>query len=155
MEAGQDDLAIEQLHKTLEIDPNFALAHFYLGLAHFRKGAFAEAIPELQRAITLSPGITFYKAGLGYAYARAGKSAEARKLLYDLKEQSKQRYVSWSDLSAIYAGLGEKDQAFACLQKAYEQRDYGLVLMKVNPLLDPLRSDPRFQDLLRHVGLPQ
>ena len=153
--AGRDDLAIEQLQKTLEMDPNFALAHYYLGWAYVRKGAFTEAIAELQRATTLSPGISDYKAGLGYAYARAGKSAEARKVLYELKEQSKQRYVSWSDFAGIYAGLGEKDQAFAFLQKAYEQRDYGLLYMKVAPFLDPLLSDPRFTDLLRRVGLPQ
>jgi len=153
--AGRDDLAIEQLRKTLEIDPNFAFAHCFLGYAYLRKGAFAEAIAEFQRAITLSPNITQYKAGLGHAYGRAGKSAEARKLLSELKQRSKQRYVSWCDFAAIYAGLGEKDQAFAFLEKAYEQRDTRVVLWgKVHPLLDPLRSDPRFQDLLRRVGLP-
>ena len=121
-----------------------------------RKGAFTEAIAEFQRAISLSPNLTQYKAGLGHAYARAGKSAEARKLLSELKEESKRRYVSWSDFAAIYAGLGEKDQAFACLEKAYEQRDTKLVTRgSLNPLLDPLRSDPRFADLLRRIGLPQ
>jgi len=153
--AGQNDLAIEQLHKTLEIDPTFANTHAYLGIAYLRKGAFAEAIAELQRAVTLSPGVTYYKAGLGHAYARAGKSAEARKLLYDLTEQSKHRYVSLFQIAFIYAGLGEKDQAFAFLEKAYEQRDYRLIYMKGDPLLDSLRSDPRFQDLQRRVGLPQ
>jgi len=154
--AGRDDLAIEQLRKTLEIDPNFAHAHHFLGYAYLRKGAFTEAIAEFHRAISLSPNLTQYKAGLGHAYARAGKSAEARKLLSELKEESKRRYVSWSDFAAIYAGLGEKDQAFACLEKAYEQRDTKLVTRgNLNPLLDPLRSDPRFQDLLRRIGLPQ
>jgi hypothetical protein len=93
-----------------------------------------------------------YKAGLGYAYARAGKSAEARALLSELKEQ--QRYVSWYDFAVIYAGLGEKDQAFAALKKAYELRDIRLTIMKVSPVWDPLRSDPRFQDLLRRISLP-
>jgi serine/threonine-protein kinase len=155
--AGQNDLAIEQLRKTLEMDPNFAFAHYILGAAYLRKGAFAEAIAEFQGATTLSPNITGYKAGLGYAYGRAGKSAEARKLLSELEELSRRRYVSWLDFEAIYAGLGEKDQAFAFLEKAYEQRDYrlvtGLVYMKVT-VPDPWRSDPRFQDLLRRVGLP-
>jgi len=150
--AGHDDLAIEQLRKTLEMDPNFPYAHYILGQAYLRKAEFVEAIAEFQRATTLSPNITLYKAGLGHAYARAGKSAEARKLLDELKEQSKRRYVSWWDIAAIYAGLGEKDQAFAFLEKAYEQR----VVMWWNggPLLDPLRSDPRFQDLQRRMGLP-
>jgi TolB-like protein/Tfp pilus assembly protein PilF len=152
--AGQNDLAIEQLHKTLEIDANFAYTHHFLAVAYLRKGAFAEATPEFQRAITLSPDITSYKGALGYAYARAGQSAEARKLLNELKEQSKRRYISWYDFALIYVGLGEKDQAFACLEKAYEQRDRRLILMKVYPLLDPLRSDPRFADLLRRIGLP-
>ncbi len=154
LNAGRDDLAIEQLQKTLEIDPNFARAHFFLGHAYLRKGAFAEAIAEYQRAITLSPNITQYKGGLGYAYARAGKSAEAHKLLSELKEHSKRRYVSWSDLAAIYAGLGEKDQAFACLENAYEQRETRVVKVNVVPFFDPLRSDPRFADLLRRIGLP-
>ena len=148
-------MAIEQLRKTLDIEPTFAHAHWFLGMAYLRKGAFAEAIAEFQRAITLSPNITQYKAGLGHAYARAGKSAEARKLLSELKEASKRRYVSWCDFAAIYAGLGEKDQAFAFLEKAYEQRDAKLFIWgKGSPVLDPLRSDSRFADLLRRIGLP-
>jgi TolB-like protein/Tfp pilus assembly protein PilF len=155
LHAGQDDLAIEQLRKTLEMDPNFAFARFVLGWAYVRKGAFADAIPEFQRATTLSPEITWNKGGLGHAYARAGRSAEARKLLSELKEHSRRRYVSWWDFAAIYAGLGEKDQAFTCLEKAYEQRDPRLVQwVNVSPSLDPLRSDPRFADLLRRIGLP-
>jgi len=153
--AGRDDLAIEQLRKTLEMDPSFAHAHWFLGMAYVRKGALAEAIAEFQRAITLSPNFTQYQAGLGHAYARAGKSAEARRLLDELKEQSKRRYVSWCDFAAIYAGLGDKDQAFACLERAYAQRDARLVELKVDARLDPLRSDPRFKDLLRRIGLPQ
>jgi len=152
--AGRDDLAIEQLRKTLEMDPNFAHAHWFLGMAYVRKGALAEAIAEFQRATTLSSNFTQYKAGLGHAYARAGKSAEARKLLYELKELSKRRYVSWCDFAAIYAGLGDKDQAFACLERAYAQRDARLVELKVDARLDPLRADLRFADLLRRVGLP-
>jgi Tfp pilus assembly protein PilF len=151
---GRNDLAIDQLRKTLEMDPNFAHAHWFLGGAYVRKGSFAEAIAEFQRAIALSPKITPYKAALGHAYARAGKSAEARKLLSELKEHSKRSYVAWCDFATIYAGLGEKDQAFASLEKAYEQRDASLVKAKVGPSFDPLRSDPRFTDLLRRIGLP-
>ena len=155
LRAGRDDLAIEQLRKTLKNDANFAHAHFFLGYAYLRKGMFAEAIAEFQRATTLSPNITTYKAGLGHAYARAGKSAEARKLLSELKDHSKRKYVSSCDFAAIHAGLKEKDQAFAFLEKAYEQHDSKLVYWgNVSPLLDPLRSDPRFSDLLRRIGLP-
>jgi TolB-like protein/Tfp pilus assembly protein PilF len=153
--SGQDDLALDQLRKTLEIDPNFAHAHWELGIAYVREGEFAKAIPEFQTATTLSPDINQYKAGLGHAYGRAGKNAEARKLLYELKELSKRRYVSGCDCAAIYAGLDEKDRAFACLEEAHEQHDYTLTSAKGNPLFDPLRSDPRFQDMLRRIGLPQ
>jgi len=152
--AGRDDLAIEQLRRTLEIDPHFAHAHFFLGYAYLRKGALAEAIAEFQRAITLSPNVPQYKSGLGHAYGRAGKSTEARKLLDELKEQSKRRYVSWCDFAAIYAGLGKKDRAFASLEKAYEQHDVVLVRATSGwSSFDPLRSDPRFQDLVRRLGL--
>ncbi len=152
--AGQPELAIGQLRKTLEIDPNFARAHFTLGNAYVRKRMFAEAIVEFQSARTLSRSGTDYIGALGHAYARAGKTAEARKVIDELKEQSKRRYVSWYNIAYVYAGLDEKDQAFACLQKAYEQHDARLVLLKVEPLFDPLRSDPRFQDLQRRIGLP-
>jgi eukaryotic-like serine/threonine-protein kinase len=107
MSAGRDDLAIEQLQKTLEIDPNFTHTHWFLGMAYLRKGAFAEAIAEFRRAITLSP-LTQYKGGLGHAYARVGKSAEARKLLSELKEQSKRRYVSWWTSPPSMRGWGKR-----------------------------------------------
>jgi Flp pilus assembly protein TadD len=102
-----------------ELDPNFAHAHWELGIAYVREGQFAKAIPEFQTATTLSPDINEYKAGLGHAYGRAGKNAEARKLLYELEELSKRRYVSGCDCAAIYAGLDEKDRAFACLEEAH------------------------------------
>jgi TolB-like protein/Tfp pilus assembly protein PilF len=152
--AGQYDLAIEQLRKTLEIDPNFAHAHFHLAMTFLRKEAYAEAIAEFQRASTLSPNVADYKGGLGYAYARAGKRAEARKMLAELKERSQRRYVSWFYVAAIYAGLDEKDQAFAFLEKAYAQHEQGLVVINREPMFDPLRSDPRYQDLLRRMDLP-
>ena len=152
--AGQYDLAIEQLQKTLEIDPNFAHAHFHLGMSYLRKEAFANAIAEFQKAVSLSPNVTDYKGGLGYAYAVAGERAEARKLLEELKARSKQSYVPWFYIAGIYAGLGEKDQAITNLEKAYEQHEQGLAVMKREPMFDPLRSDARFQELLRRMNLP-
>jgi tetratricopeptide (TPR) repeat protein len=152
--AGQYDLAIEQLRKTLEVDRNFAHAHFHLGLTYLRKDAFAEAITEFQRAVTLSPNVTDYKGGLGYAYARSGNRAAARTVLDELKEQSRRSYVPWFYIAGIYAGLEEKDQALACLAKAYEQREQGLAVINREPMFDPLHTDPRFQDLLRRMNLP-
>lgn len=154
---GQDGLAIEQLRKTIEMDPNFAHAHWELGLVYARKQEFAQAILEFQRADSLSPDITFYKASLGYAYARSGNTPEARKLLDELKALSKQRYVSPCDFAIIHAGLDEKDQAFAWLENAQEQHDFTMLLVAAKglPLFDPLRSDSRFAELLRRMGLAQ
>jgi len=92
---------------------------------------------------------------LGYAYAKSGRKDEARKLLADLKEQSKRRYVAPYWIARIHAGLDEKDEAFAWLEKAYQQRSWFLVWIKMEPQVDSLRSDSRFTDLLRRIGFPQ
>ena len=97
---------------------------------------------------------TLPRAALGHAYALAGKRAEAQRVLDDLLALSKQRFVSPYDISLVHLGLGEKDKAFEWLQKAVAERVGLLVYLKVDPLFDPLRSDPRFQDLLRRMGLP-
>ena len=92
---------------------------------------------------------------MGHAYAMAGKRGEALKMLEELKQLSNRRYVPPSGMATVYVGLGEKDQAFEWLEKAYEERDRWLVFLKVDASLDPLRSDPRFQDLLRRMNLPE
>jgi len=116
---------------------------------------FAEAIAEIQKAIDLSGGSPLSLAALGHTYAVWGKRAEAERVLNELKESSKQGYISAYSIAAIHAGLGEKDQAFIWLEKAYEERSGWLIWLRAEPISDPLRSDPRFQDLLRRVGLPQ
>jgi eukaryotic-like serine/threonine-protein kinase len=152
---GRSDLALEQLQKTREMDPNFAHVHWQIGLVRLRTGELADAAAEFQTAEALSPGITMYKGGLGHVYARMGRTAEARKLLVELNELSKRRYVSRLDLASIYTGLGEKDHAFASLEKAYQERDPRLILwLNRHPEFDALRSDPRMKDLVRRVGLP-
>jgi tetratricopeptide (TPR) repeat protein len=152
---GRTDLALEQLHKAREIDPNFAHVHWQIGLVHLRSGKLTEAAAEFQTAVTLSPGVTMYKGGLGHVYARMGRTAEARTLLEELNGLSKRRYVSELDLASIYTGLGEKDHAFAFLEKAYQEHDPRLILwLNRHPEFDTLRSDPRMKDLVRRVGLP-
>ena len=154
-ESGQNDAAVEPLRKTIALAPNFAHAHSYLGKVYLRKKMFPEAVAEFEKAATLSGRIADYLGGLGNAYARAGQTDEAQRVLDELKERTKTKYISWRDIAVIYAGLGDKDQAFASLDKAYELRDSGIVFMKVDPLFDPLRDDPRFQTLLQRIGLPE
>jgi TolB-like protein/Flp pilus assembly protein TadD len=153
--ARQYDQAIEQYRKTLELDPNFPLAHSFLGLAYVQRSMYKEGIAECEKELVISPSNTFALTGLGYAYAVAGRRAEAQKVLDKLNELSKQKYVSALDMVRIYAGFGEKDKAFKWLEKAYEDRSIGggLALIKVDPAYDPLRSDPRFADLLLRMNL--
>ncbi len=151
---GQYDLAIKQLQRTLELDPNFPVAPWGMGLAYEQKGMYEEAIAAFQRAESIAGGSPNVAASLGHAYAVSGRRREAEKIIAELKEQSKKKYVSSYQIALIYAGLGEKNQAFAWLQKAYEERSTLLAYFEMDPRLAPLRSDPRFQDLLRRIGLP-
>jgi len=151
----KNDQAIAEFRKTLELDPDFWVAHWTLGRAYEQKAMFAEAIAEIQKAIDLSGGSALSLAALGHTYAVSGRRAEAERVLNELKESSKQGYISSYSIAAIHAGLGEKDQAFIWLEKAYEERSGWLIWLRAEPISDPLRSDPRFQDLLCRVGLPQ
>jgi TolB-like protein/tetratricopeptide (TPR) repeat protein len=150
--AGRVDPAIEQLQKTLEIDPNFSIANYDLGKAYLRKQMLSQAIAEFQKSVNLFR-VSERDAALGYAYANEGKDAEARDVLRTYLRQSERAYVSWYGIAFVYTGLREKDQAFACLEKAYQQHDVRLRDVKVEPLFENLRSDPRFVHLVRRVGL--
>ncbi|MCI0487817.1 MAG: winged helix-turn-helix domain-containing protein [Blastocatellia bacterium] len=149
--ARQYDQAIEKFHKVLEMDPSFAPAHYYLGLAHEKNAMHKAAIAEFQKAIELSGGCPLMIAALGHAYAGCGKTREAQKVLDELKEMSKRKYVSSYHIATIYAGLGEKATAFHWLEEAYKERSCFLIRLKIDPLLDGLRSDPRFFDLMQRV----
>ncbi len=151
--ARRYDEAIAAYGKTLEMDPNNGFAYWALGRAYLEKGMYAEAIAAFQKAITLSGDSPDESASLGCAYALSGRKAEARKIIGDLREQSKKRYIAPSVIAAIYAALGEKDEGFVWLDKAYEEHDFILVLLKVEPMFEKLRSDPRFTVLLKRVGL--
>src|SRR5712692_4741255 len=154
--ARQYDQAIEQYRRTLELDPNFITVHGGLGAAYLHKSLYKEGIAEFEKELAISPHSAYALAGLGYANAVTGRRAEAQKLLDQLNQLSKQEYVPAVFRAQIYAGLGEKDQAFEWLEKSYEDRSIAnLAEIKVDPQFDPLRSDPRFQDLLRRMKLPQ
>ncbi|HVS20230.1 MAG TPA: protein kinase, partial [Pyrinomonadaceae bacterium] len=153
--ARQEDQGIEQLRKTVEMDPNFMVAHHRLGLGYEQKGMYSEAIAEFQKVYHLSGGKQIAVAALGHAYATSGKREDAQKAIAELRELSKQRYVSAALIAAIYAALGDKDQAFAWLDKADKDHDLVFSRLKVDPRFDSLRSDARFADFVKRVGLPQ
>jgi len=148
------DRAIEQLRKTLEMEPNFAEARFHLGLAFEGKGKYDEAVAELDRSVGLFQDRTMI-AWIGRVYAVAGKRAEAIKVLDEVKEMSKRQYVPPYLIAIIHAGLGDKERALEWLDRVYEERSYYVIWLNVDPIFDPLREDPRFQDLLRRVGIPR
>jgi TolB-like protein/Flp pilus assembly protein TadD len=146
--------AIEQLRKGLAMDPNFAQVHEYLGFTYLQKSMFREAVAEFQTALKLSQGGLEVVAGLGHAYALSGNRAAAQKLLGELRERSSRGYSLPWVIAVVYIGLGDKDHAFEWLQKAVEERNIGLMeWIKVSPMFDPVRSDPRFTDLLRRMNL--
>jgi eukaryotic-like serine/threonine-protein kinase len=147
----QYDQAIEQERKTLDLDANYILAHLFIGLSYIQKSMYKEGIAEFEKAVASSPGNTALLSGLGYAYAVSGRRADAQKMLDQLNEISKQKYVPAGYRVYIYAALGEKNKAFEWLEKGYEDRS--LFGIKAYGLLSPLRSDPRFQDLLRRMNL--
>ncbi len=153
--ARQYDQAIENYRRALDLDPSYSWSYLWIGQAYLGKGMYEEAIAEINKAIALSEGSTRTLATLGYAYAVAGKRIEAKKVIDELQTQSERRYVSPYFIAVINSGLGEKDKAFALLEAAYQERHPYMTLLKVEPVFDNLRSDPRFADLLRRIGLPE
>jgi TolB-like protein len=152
--ARRPDRAIEQFSKTIELDANFPYAHFMLGLAHGQKGKYEKAITELRKAIRLLSNNSEALSRLGYIYASAKRRAAARMILHKLKELRKRRYVAAYDVAVVYAALGEKEGAFAWLETAFAEHDETLCQLGIDPMIDSLRSDPRFTDMLYRIGLP-
>ena len=148
------DDSIEQSRKTLALDPNFGVAHLTLGLTYVQKSMFQEALAELQTAAKLQPGQPSVMAALGYADAVTGRRAEALKILDNLTARTGRGFTPYAEIATVYIGLGDKDRAIEWLRKAVEQRSGSRMGLKSDPLFDPLRSDPRFTDLLRRVNLP-
>ena len=149
------DQSIDQLKKTLEMAPDYNLARNDLGLVYIEKKMYPEAIAVLEEALKMPIGKAASLSTLAYAYAVAGKKAEAQKILDQLNERSNQQYVQPRLLARIYVGLGDKEKAFAYLEKSFEDRsiEAGFATINVDPTFDPLRSDPRFADLVRRMNL--
>ena len=151
--ARQFAQAADQCRATLAQDPTFVQAHVLLGRVLLRQNQFSEAAGELKKALDLSEGDTNELAALAYGLAAGGQSVEAAKLVAELKQRAGQTYVQPLALAIIDVGLGNRTEAFDWFGKAFDDRSAGLVYLKVDPAFDPIRSDPRFQDLVQRVGL--
>jgi TolB-like protein/Tfp pilus assembly protein PilF len=151
--ARRYDDVIASGQKAIRLDPNFFAARRYLGLAYTQKGMHAQAIAEFQKAVDASGGSWVMKAELGHALAASGDRAGAQKIIEELIQLSLQRYVSPYSIATIYAGMGDKDKAFEWLEKAYEEHADFLAYFKVDPRYEGLRSDPRYENIIRKIGL--
>ena len=148
------DEAINQLRATLATSPNFPLAHLWLGRAYQQKKMYGEAIDEFNKTDAALPGWVVTIAGIGHAYGEWGHHDEAKQVLVRLNQMTREKYVTPYGVALVYAGLGDKDQAFAWLNNAVAGRSHWLVWLNRDPRWDRLRSDPRFGDLKKRVGLP-
>jgi TolB-like protein/Flp pilus assembly protein TadD len=149
----QYDQAIQELREINRQDPKFDVPYWGLGLCYEQLGVYDEAITQLQKAIDLSGRGANGIASLGHAYGLAGRRGEALKILLELKERAKRSYVSSYQIALIHLGLHQNDQAMEQLENAFKERSTLLVYLRMDPRFDPLRSDPRFEDLLRRMGL--
>jgi TolB-like protein/DNA-binding winged helix-turn-helix (wHTH) protein/Flp pilus assembly protein TadD len=151
------DDAIEQEQKTLELDPNLGLARSYLAYAYLQKSMKKETIDECKKRLVITQRRAWAIANCAYTYAVLGRRADAQQLLSELNEISIEKFVPADAMAQVYTGLGEKAKAFEWLEKGYERHSLGLggVGLKIDPVWDPLRSDPRFADLLRRMNLQQ
>jgi len=149
------DEAVRLAAKFLKSQPDDPWEHTILGWTYEQKRMPEQAVAEFKKAVEATNGDPFYVAALGHAYALGGDRRGAEKVLLTLSDRAKKSYVSPFDLALIYTALGEKEKAFALLDKAVAEHSTFLVYTKWEPRLDPLRSDPRFQDLLRRIGLPR
>jgi len=146
------DEAIAQCLNTLEMDRDFVIALWMLGMAFQQKGMHEEAKSEFEKAVNLSGGAPHLLALLGVAHERSGNRSTALAILDQLKELLKQKRAHAKDTAVIYTGLGDKERAFEWLEKAFQDHESLVLYLRVDPLFDPLRSDPRFDNLVRRVG---
>jgi len=151
--ARQYERAIEQCKKTLEMDPNYGMARVWLGFSYSLTGRHEEAVAEFHRVKGVEDD-PMWLSYLGYVYARAGREEEAKKIMKRLTALSKQTYVSPSSMLIVYMGLDEKDQVFKWFNRVLAEHSVGMIELRVNPGFDSLRSDPRYEDLMRRAGFP-
>lgn len=150
--AGQYDQAMETLQKTIEIDPSFPRTHFRLGQVYEQRGQYTAAIHEFEEAVRLEGDDPYYEGSLGHGYGASGAASQALAIVEKLQERSARQYVPPYSIALVYAGLGERDQAFRWLQKAVEDRSTSMVFLRTDPELGGLRSDPRFVEISKLVN---
>jgi tetratricopeptide (TPR) repeat protein len=152
--AGNHSQAIAEYAKALELDRDFAPAHWHMGWAYEQLGRFNEGIAAAQRALSADPANLLYLASLAHAYAKAGRTTDARGTLARLMTAAQSRHVSAYHVSVIHAALGETDTALDWLDRAYQEQSPWIGYLNVDPRLRPLRSQRRFQELVKKARLP-
>lgn len=153
--ARQNDKALEQAKKVYDMEPAFPVGRWMLGEAYLLNGMYAESIALNEQTLKANPGTQFALRNLGIAYARLGRQREAADILQQYIGLRKTEYVLSYRVASLYAALGDKDQAFAELERAFDENDWQLQRIKVDPFMDPLRDDPRFKELLKRMNLPE
>jgi len=151
---GRYEEAHEQLRKTLELAPAWALAHLYVGLNYARQGLFSEAVPHYEQAVMLDDS-PHWIGFLGQAYAKSGRVDEAHSVLERLDVLAETRYVSPIQRAAVFAGLGDPDRFFEWMERAYEERANDITLLRMYPWGEGVERDARFAELLRRIGLEE
>jgi eukaryotic-like serine/threonine-protein kinase len=152
--ARRYDEALEQLLQTVDLDPNYPVTYWILGAVYRTTGRYELAISEGEKAVKLSGGSPLMRAALAHSYGKAGKAKEALQILDELTELAKCKYVAPHFFAGIHIGLGENDRALEYLEKSYEEHSHWSIYLHIDPSMDDLRNDPRFQELLKRVGLP-
>jgi TolB-like protein/DNA-binding winged helix-turn-helix (wHTH) protein/Tfp pilus assembly protein PilF len=153
--AGRLDEAVQKAHEAMDLDPDFRLAHYFLGVAYSGKQMYPEALAEYRKGVATDSKDEWALSGLGWVYALMHDRTNAEKIIRQLKQDARERPDLALEIAIIYSALGEQDEAFAWLEKAYQNRDGALILVNAYPFFDQIRSDPRFAELVRKIGLPE
>jgi tetratricopeptide (TPR) repeat protein len=149
------DQALEQGRKALQLDPKYYRTHFWLARVYAQKKMPVQAIAESKLVLSALPDSNLGLTELAYSLAAAGRERESREILQRLEERSKHAFVPAYNLAVIQLALNDKEAALNDLQKAYSEHDWAMIVLKTEPRLDPLRSDPRFQGILKKLNFPQ
>jgi serine/threonine-protein kinase len=146
--------AIARFRRTVELEPNYPTTHWRFGLVLRKMGRYELAITEGEKGVKFSGGSSLMSAALAQTFAAPGRRSQAAEILDELTRLAKEKYIAPYFFAGVHAGLGEDDRAIEYLEKSYEEHSHWLICLHIDPSMDDLRSDPRFQDLLRRVGFP-